>query len=99
MTSPKTCELCKALDMTDWRGDWIPTAFPYHIHERVNAIKAMVHINCRCRLRWAGRTEQIYETPLGFDVKQMWHISKAELERLTPRQLGFALEFMRNPWK
>ena len=99
MTSPKTCALCQMLDMTDWRGDWIAGAFPYHVHERVNAIKALVHPNCRCRLRWAGRAREIYESPLGFDALQTWQVSKPELDRLTPNQLGFALEFLRNPFK
>jgi len=99
MFSPKTCEVCKAYDMTDWRGDWIPDEFPYHTHMAVNAIKANVHINCRCVLRWAGRTEEIYKSPLGFDVSKMWQVSKPELERLSPSQLGFALEFLRDPYK
>jgi hypothetical protein len=99
MFSPKTCEVCKAYDMTDWRGDWIPDEFPYHTHMAVNAIKANVHINCRCVLRWAGRTEEIYKSSLGFDVSKMWQVSKPELERLSPSQLGFALEFLRDPYK
>jgi hypothetical protein len=99
MTSPKTCELCQLYDMTDWRGDWVPDVFPYHTHMAVNAIKAMVHPNCRCVLRWAGRTQQLYETPLGLDIKQLWQVPKGELEQLSSQQLGFALEFIRNPWK
>jgi len=85
--------------MTDWRGDWIPGMFPYHEHMDVNAIHANVHPNCRCVLRWAGRAKEIYKTPLGFDVKQMWQISKNELKQLTSEQIGFALRFLRNPFK
>jgi len=59
LTSPKTCEICKALDGTVYRGDGIAAAFPYHIHMAVNAIKALVHPHCRCRLRWVGRTEKV----------------------------------------
>jgi len=85
--------------MTDWRGDWIPDVFPYHTHMAINAIRAKVHPNCRCVLRWAGRTKEIYKTPLGFDVQEMWQISKAELKLLTSQQLGYALKFLRNPLK
>ena len=57
-TSPKTCSLCLTLHGHQFRGDGLDYMFPYHIHLRVNAIKAMVHPNCRCILRWAGRTEE-----------------------------------------
>ena len=69
VTSPKTCELCIALDGTNYRGDELDLAFPYHIHLRVNAIKANTHMPrdpyCRCLLRWAGRTKDVLEAPYG----------------------------------
>lgn len=96
MTSPKTCEVCKALDLTDWRGDWVPTQFPYHTHQAVNAIRAMVHPHCRCRLRWAGRTERVYEAPLG-EIGEVWKPSEKELEKLSPSQLKMIYKFLRSP--
>lgn len=98
MTSPKTCEVCKALDLTDWRGDWIPDKFPYHTHQSVNAVRAMVHPNCRCRLRWAGRAKEIYQTPLGLQVREVWRPTEKELEQLSPSQLETILSFLRSPW-
>lgn len=65
VTSPKTCLVCIALDGTHYRGDEIELAFPYHVHMRVNAVKAMVHPHCRCVLRWAGRTEDVMTAPYG----------------------------------
>lgn len=65
-TSPKTCPLCLSLHMTQYRGDRIDEAFPYHIHMRVNAIKAYVHPNCRCVLRWAGSTVGVWKVPMGW---------------------------------
>ncbi|MCJ7767863.1 hypothetical protein MUP79_05695 [Candidatus Bathyarchaeota archaeon] len=99
MSSPKTCELCQLLDMSDYRGDWIDFEFPYHTHMAVNAIRAMVHPNCRCVLRWAGRMEEIHTHPLGLETKRFWNPSKQELERMTTPQFNFALRFLRNPWK
>lgn len=65
VTSPRTCQVCIALDGTHYRGDEIDAAFPFHIHMRVNAVKAMVHPNCRCVLRWAGRTIDVMQAPYG----------------------------------
>ena len=99
-TSPKTCEVCLALHLTDWRGDWIPSRFPDHTHQSVNVIRAMVHPNCRCRLRWAGRTETVEEAPLGaYGLKEVWRPTEKELEKLSPSQLEFILKFLREPWK
>lgn len=101
MTSPKTCPVCKALDLHDYRGDWIPTIFPYHRHMRVNRIKASVHPNCRCVLIWAGRAKAIYLSPFGLltpeEVGELWKPDPKELENLTPSQLEYIFEFIRNP--
>ena len=103
MTSPKTCELCKVLDMRDYRGDWIPRRFPYHIHKRVNMIKAKVHRWCRCRLQYAGRTKRIYSSPFGFltpeEVAKVWKPTAKELEKLTPSQLQYIINFLRSPYR
>ena len=82
VTSPRTCPVCLALDGTHYRGDDLDSAFPYHIHLRVNAIRPMVHPNCRCMLRWAGRTEQILNAPYGLKKKKS---EQPEVE-LTPKQ-------------
>lgn len=103
MTSPKTCEICKVLDRRTYRGDWIPERFPFHIHRSVNAIKAMVHLHCRCILRWAGRAEGIYASPTGIlppeQIAEMWYPSEKELERLSPSQLKAIFEFLREPYR
>lgn len=99
MTSPRTCEVCQALNLSDWRGDWIPSKFTYHTHESVNVIRAMVHPNCRCRLRWAGRANRVYGTPLGLGERETWQPSEQELAKLTPSQLQYILKFLREPWK
>lgn len=88
-TSPKTCPLCLTLHGHQFRGDGLNMAFPYHIHLRVNAIKAMVHPHCRCVLRWAGRTEQIYKTAVvgGLakrKVKSLPQKQKVKAGRLSP---------------
>jgi hypothetical protein len=64
-TSSKTCPTCLALHMTHYRGDEIPSAFPYHVWMRANRIKAMVHPHCRCVLVWTGRTKDILNNPYG----------------------------------
>lgn len=68
-TSPVTCPLCLSLHGSHYRGDAIDFAFPYHMHMHVNAIKARAHEprdrNCRCVLRWAGRTKDILQNPYG----------------------------------
>jgi len=69
VTSPRTCQVCIALDGTHYRGDEIDLAFPFHLHMRVNAIKALVHPNCRCVLRWAGRTIDVMQAPYGIARK------------------------------
>ena len=101
MTSPKTCPVCKALNLRDYRGDWIPARFPYHKHMRVNAIKANVHQHCRCVLRWAGRAKAIYMSPFGLlsptEVSQVWKPTPEELKRLTPSQIKFIFQFLRSP--
>jgi hypothetical protein len=97
-TSPKTCEVCLALHLTDWRGDWVLTQFPDHTHQAVNVIRAVVHPNCRCRLRWAGRSEGVYEAPLGeVGLKEVWRPSAKELEKLSPSQLKMIYKFLREP--
>ena len=65
VTSPRTCPVCIGLDGTHYRGDEVPLAFPYHLQLHVHLIKPMVHPNCRCRLVWAGRTEDVLEAPYG----------------------------------
>lgn len=95
-TSPKTCELCKALNLTDWRGDWIPKKFPYHRHVRINMIKASLHKHCRCRLHWVGRSDVIYNAPHGYS--KIWRPTGKELERLSPSQLEYIMQFLRGPW-
>lgn len=64
-TSLETCPLCLSLHMTDYRGDGIDTAFPRHIHMRVNMIKARVHPHCRCRLESAGMSKDVLTNPYG----------------------------------
>lgn len=68
-TSVKTCPLCLSLHGSHYRGDAIDFAFPYHMHLRVNAIRARAHEprdrNCRCVLRWAGTTKDVLESPFG----------------------------------
>lgn len=103
MTSPKTCPVCKILNLRDYRGDWIPTRFPYHWHVSVNKIRASVHRYCRCLLRWAGRAKEIYESPFGLlnrkEIRQLWTPEEKELEELTPSQLKYVLKFLRKPWE
>ena len=102
MTSPKTCEVCKVLDMRDYRGDWIPARFPYHVHMKVNRIKANVHRYCRCVLVWAGRAKAVYNSPFGLldptEVSEVWKPTMKELERLTPSQLQYIVNFLRSPY-
>jgi len=76
-TSPRTCPVCLGLHGTVYRGDEVLQAFPYHVHMQVNAIKARVHPNCRCVLRWAGRSKDVLSSPLGL-VK---HHEKPQLPR------------------
>lgn len=45
-TSPITCELCQALHLQMFRGDRVPDIFPYHTHQKINAIRAKVHPHC-----------------------------------------------------
>jgi|GEM_PF-4454264 len=101
LTSPKTCEVCKLLDLLVYRGDWVPARFPYHVHMRINRIKARIHPNCRCVLVWAGRALGIYETSFGLlepdEVARLWMPSLKELERLTPSQLQSIIQFLRLP--
>ena len=103
MTSPKTCQLCKVLHLRDYRGDWIPARFPYHTHQKINVIRAQVHRHCRCRLRWAGRGEQIYNSPFGLltpdEVAKVWKPTAKELEKLTPSQLQYIINFLRSPYR
>lgn len=103
MTSPKTCIVCKLLNLTDWRGDWVPDKFPYHRHVKVNRIRASVHQHCRCLLCWAGRAEGIYDSPFGLltpeEVGELWMPEQKELEQLTPSQLEYLFRFIRNPWR
>ena len=86
VTSPVTCSLCIGLDGTHYRGDEIEAAFPYHIHLRVNAIKARAHMPrdpyCRCVLRWAGRSKDVLATPVG--------LRKAPRKPEVPKKLGFS---------
>jgi len=78
VTSPRTCPVCIGLDGTHYRGDEVPLAFPYHMLLRVNVIKPMVHPNCRCLLRWAGRSEDVLEAPYGMRNPKL---EKPELPR------------------
>jgi hypothetical protein len=84
--------------MTDWRGDWISAAFPYHEHRSADLIKANVHPNCRCYLRYAGNFEEYYNDALETKLLKTWHLSKRELDSLTVEQLNYALKFLRNPY-
>lgn len=103
MTSPKTCEVCKVLDLRDFRGDWIPHRFRYHIHRKMNQIKAKVHKHCRCDLWWAGRSERVYSSPFGFltpeEVSRIWQPTAKELKNLSPSQLKYIFEFLRSPYR
>jgi len=87
LTSPNTCELCQALDGTHYRGDELELAFPWHVPMRVNAIRAMVHVNCRCVLRWAGASIDVLASPYGMKQK----VDRPETpEDLSPsQQFGF----------
>lgn len=88
-TSPKTCPLCLSFHGTHYRGDEIDTAFPRHIHLRVNAIKCMVHPHCRCLLRWTGRSKDVLEQPYGYALKRaakMPTIPKRQEPKLSPSQ-------------
>lgn len=104
-TSPKTCPVCKALDGMMYRGDRIPTLFPYHTHMAVNKIRAKVHPNCRCILHWVGRTEEPETQPHRFyemtpeEAWERWAPSKEELLKLTPSQFKMIMKFLRTPWK
>ena len=90
VTSPRTCQVCIALDGTHYRGDEIDLAFPFHLHMRVNAIKALVHPNCRCVLRWTGRTKDVLTQPYGLldrgpkrakiDVKTLKKMKRSDLQ-------------------
>jgi len=104
-TSPKTCPVCKALDGRNYRGDRIPTIFPYHTHQAINVIRAKVHPNCRCRLRWLFRTEVIRLCPMGlltpaeeWEIQQRAHMK--EMKVLTPSQRKMVMPFLqkRHPW-
>lgn len=89
VTSPKTCPVCIGLDGTHYRGDEIESAFPYHVYMRVNAIKAKVHLHCRCVLRWAGRSEDVLAAPIGLRKKpEKPQLRKEEREpkKLSPSQ-------------
>lgn len=103
MTSPKTCPVCKALDMMRYRGDQIPTVFPYHTHMAINKIRAWVHPNCRCVLHWVGRTEVPEKVPHWWltpeQAWELWTPSKEELKRLTPSQFKTVMRFLRSPWR
>ena len=102
-SSPKTCPLCQSLNTQMFRGDVVPYVFPYHTHQAVNAIRAMVHPHCRCRLRWAGRTEKTYNTPLGIllpeEARNVRFPSNKLLEQLYPSQLQQLIEILRSPWE
>jgi hypothetical protein len=102
-TSPKTCDLCKALDLQMFRGDRVPDIFPYHTHRYINVIRAKVHQNCRCRLIWAGRTEKSYNTPLGIllpEESRAIRLPEDEaLEQLDPSQLQQLLAMLESPWE
>lgn len=103
ISSPKTCELCGALHLQMFRGDRVPDIFPYHTHMKINAIRAKVHPRCRCVLRWAGRTEKPYNTPLGIllpeEEREIRLPSEEELEQLGPGQLQQLLEMLESPWE
>lgn len=79
-TSPVTCPLCLSLHGSHYRGDEIEGAFPYHIHMRVNAIRAQAHAprdyHCRCVLRWGGRTRDVLERPYGVGKRKVPEIPK-----------------------
>ena len=65
-SSPKTCPLCLSLHGTHYRGDELDIVFPFHIHRRVNMIKPMTHLHCRCRLEWTGRSKNVLLRPHGW---------------------------------
>ena len=64
-TSGKTCPTCLATHLNHFRGDELQSAFPYHVIQRVNRIKAKVHPHCRCVLVWTGRTKDVMQNPYG----------------------------------
>ena len=88
-TSPKTCPICLSLNGSNYRGDEVDNAFPYHIHRTVADIKTLVHPHCRCVLRWAGRTEDVLKVPYGFITRKVRHptIPKELQGQLSPSQL------------
>jgi hypothetical protein len=102
-TSPITCELCQALHLQMFRGDRVPEIFPYHTHQKINAIRAKVHPHCRCILRWAGRTEKSYNTPLGIllpeEEREIRLPEDKFLEQLGPSQLQQLWEMLESPWE
>lgn len=102
-SSAKTCELCQVMSGQSFRGDVIPYVFPYHTHQAINVIRAKVHLNCRCRLRWAGRMGKIYNTPLGIsnpdEAREIYFPSEKQLQTLSPSQFEQLLGFLQSPWE
>lgn len=101
-TSPKTCPVCLGLHLMQYRGDRVLVLFPRHTHMAINAIRAWVHPHCRCVLRFAGREEEVRDSPLGLlspeEAKEIWYPSPKELERLSPSQFALIRKFLRDPW-
>ena len=88
VTSPRTCKVCQALDGTHYRGDELDHAFPHHYHRTVNSIHPLVHPNCRCRLKWAGRSTDVLTYPIGKKPRTHgWPTVKKELVyKMSPSQ-------------
>jgi hypothetical protein len=86
-----------------FRGDVVPYVFMYHTHQAVNAIRAVVHPNCRCRLRWTGRTEKAYNTPLGIllpeESREVRFPTEKQLAELSPSLLEELLMILESPWE